>query len=117
MHISVQVDVSKPLCQGRKVVFEDGKEGWVTFKYEKLPNFCYWCGLVSHDDKDCGRWLSSKGTLAIESQEFGAWLQAPIFNPGKKNVVIVEGSGEKVHGVSSRSSVVGAIIVSSMDIE
>ncbi|XP_023872065.1 uncharacterized protein LOC111984680 [Quercus suber] len=71
MRITVQVDVSKPLCRGRKVVFDDGKEGWVAFKYEKLPNFCYWCGLVSHDDKDCECWLSSKGTLPIESQEFG----------------------------------------------
>ena len=50
-----------------KLFFEDGKEGWVAFKYEKLPNFCYWCGLVSHDDKDCECWLSSKGTLSIKS--------------------------------------------------
>ena len=55
------------IYRGHKVVFEDGKEGWVAFKYEKLPNFCYWCGLVSHDDKDCEHWLSSKGTLSIKS--------------------------------------------------
>ena len=95
MRIRVQVDVSKPLCRGPKVVFEDGKEGWVAFKHEKLPNFCYWCGLVSHDDKDCEHWLSSKGTLVIESQEFGTWLRAPIFNFGKKSVVIVEDSGKR----------------------
>ena len=67
----------------------------MAFKHEKLPNFCYWCGLVSHDDKDCEHWLSSKGTLVIESQEFGTWLRAPIFNFGKKSVVIVEDSGKR----------------------
>lgn len=86
---------------GHRVVFEDGKEGWVVFRYEKLPNFCYWCGLMNHDEKDCDCWIYSKGTLAIEIQEFGAWLQAPIFNYEKKIVVIVEGSGEEVYGSHS----------------
>ena len=40
-----------------------------------------------------------------------------IFNPGKKNVVIVEGSGEEFHGVSSRSLVARAVTVNSMDTE
>lgn len=53
MRVRVRVDVSKPLCWGCRVVFEDGKEGWVAFRYEKLPNFYYWCGLVNHDDQDC----------------------------------------------------------------
>lgn len=102
---------------GHRVVFEDGKEGWVVFRYEKLPNFCYWCGLMNHDEKDCDCWIYSKGTLAIEIQEFGAWLQAPIFNYEKKIVVIVEGSGEEVYGSHSRKMVARAINVSSMDID
>ena len=45
------MDVSKPLCRGYGVILEKNKEIWVSFKYEKLPNFCYWCGLVSHAGK------------------------------------------------------------------
>ena len=40
-----------------------------------------------------------------------------IFNPSKKNVVIVEGFGEEVHGVSSQSLVARAVTTSSMDTE
>ena len=67
LRIRVKVDVSKPLCRGRKVVLDNEKEVWVAFRYEKLPNFCYWCGMVCHDDKDCDLWLSSKGSLPLES--------------------------------------------------
>ena len=48
MRIRVLVDTSKPLCRGRKLCMEDGKVGWVRFRYERLPNLCYWCGLLTH---------------------------------------------------------------------
>ena len=51
--VHVEIDVLKPLCRGRRVALDDNEEIWVSFKYEKLPNFYYWCGLISHDGKDC----------------------------------------------------------------
>lgn len=53
MRVRVVVDVSKPLCRGRKIYWDNENEGWVAFMYERLPNICYWCGSVSYDDKDC----------------------------------------------------------------
>lgn len=84
LKVRVEVDVSKPLYRGKKVIMDDEEEVWVAFQYEKLPNFCYWCGMVYHNDKDCDIWLSSKGSLLLESQEFGAWMQATPFNLGRK---------------------------------
>ena len=63
----------------------------MSFSYEKLPNFCYWCGMVCYNDKDCDIWLSSKGSLSIKSQEFGAWLRASPFNLGRKTFCSVPG--------------------------
>ena len=74
LRVRVEVDVSKPLCRGRKVLLEGDKEGWVSFKYEKMPNFCYWCGMVTHGDKECSVWLASKGSLEVEQQELGLGL-------------------------------------------
>ncbi|KAK7831668.1 hypothetical protein CFP56_027134 [Quercus suber] len=59
--------------------------------YERLPNICYWCGLISHDDKDCDLWLSSHGSLRLEDQQFGSWIKAPQFNHVKKTVIEVQG--------------------------
>ena len=72
LRVRVEVDVSRPLCRGRKVVLEDDKEIWIYFKYEKLPNFCYWCGMVSHVDKECEIWLANKGKSLTAKQEYGA---------------------------------------------
>ena len=44
IRVSVQVDVTQPLCHGRVVTLETGKQSWVVFRYERLPNLCYWCG-------------------------------------------------------------------------
>ena len=77
MRARVEVDITKLLCRGRKISWDDSREGWVVFMYEQLPNICYWCGLVSHDDKDCILWLNSRGTLRTEEQQFGPWIRAP----------------------------------------
>ena len=48
----------------------------VSFQYERLPIFCYWCGVLNHDERDCKLWLNSNGTLWKEDQHYGAWLRA-----------------------------------------
>ena len=47
MRIRVSIDVNQPLCRGRVVTREDGSQFWVPFKYERLPNLCYWCGCLT----------------------------------------------------------------------
>ena len=37
LRIRVGINVSKPLCRGRKVLLGQGKEEWVSFKYESCP--------------------------------------------------------------------------------
>ena len=80
MRVRVMVDVSQPLCRGRKVVFDETSEGWVAFQYEYLPNLYFWCGMLDHDDKDCEVWLKSKGSLSVEDQQYGHWLRASQFS-------------------------------------
>lgn len=91
LRVRVEVDVSKPLYRGRKVILDEEEEVWVAFKYEKLPNFCYWCGMVCHDDKDYDIWLSSKGSFPLEAQEFEAWMPVTPFNLGRKTFCLVLG--------------------------
>ena len=51
--IKVLLDISLPLCRGRKVCLGEQGLKWVDLKYERLPIFCYLCGRVDHDEKEC----------------------------------------------------------------
>lgn len=85
------VDISKPLCRGRRITLEDGKAHWVSFKYEHLPNLCYWCECLTHDDRDYETWIDSEGSLKPEEQQFGSWIRAPPFIASRKKVISVPG--------------------------
>ena len=61
IRVKVLVDISLPLCKGRLITLEDRREQWVSFKYKRLPNLCYWCGLLTYRDRDCNKWIDSEG--------------------------------------------------------
>jgi len=87
----VLLDIFQPFYRGRLITLEDGKNHWVSFKYERLPNLCYWCGCLTHGDRDCTTWIESEGGLNSEDQQFGSWLRASPFNFVRKKVVFVPG--------------------------
>ena len=91
IRVRVRVDIAQPLCRGRLITLKDGKEQWVSFKYERLANLCYWCSCLSHVDRDCEVWMDKEGTLKPEDQQFGPWLHAPPFLVSRKKVVSVPG--------------------------
>ncbi|XP_075650037.1 uncharacterized protein LOC142620563 [Castanea sativa] len=49
----VLMDITKPLCRGRKVRLGEYGLKWVDFKYERLSILCYLCGMIDHDERDC----------------------------------------------------------------
>ena len=94
MRVRVQLDITQPLCRGRKIWLGGEQDHWVSFKFERLPIFCYWCGQISHDDRDCTIWLNNRGKLTPDKQEYGAWLRGELPCFSRR-----EGSGR---GVSSQ---------------
>ena len=89
--VKTTVDVTIPLCRGRKISLENGETGWVSFKYERLPIICYWCGCLDHADKDCDRWIESNGTPNLEDREYGPWIRASSIVMPWKTVIKVPG--------------------------
>lgn len=93
MRVRVSIDVTLPLCRGRLISFENGDkgEGWVSFKYERLPNICYWWCCLKHVDKDCDNWIESDGTSTQEDQEYGSWIRTAPAPLNRKLVIRVPG--------------------------
>ncbi|XP_060958296.1 uncharacterized protein LOC133030098 [Cannabis sativa] len=58
LRIRVGVDVSKPLLRGQMVTFAWIKDDlWLDFRYERLPDFCYECGIKGHVFDKCHVYL------------------------------------------------------------
>lgn len=109
LRLRVAVDTTKPLCRGRKITMADGKEGWASFKFERLPIICYWCGVLTHNNRECLVRERSKGALKVEDQQFGSWLCASTPSPYRRTVIRVAGFDEEKlredegrHGVGER---------------
>ena len=72
MRIRVDLPINKPLRRGGNIVNMEGEKFWVMFKYERLPNFCFCCGFLGHDEKHCLESQQSPNT----TKQYGVWLQA-----------------------------------------
>ncbi|XP_019159985.1 PREDICTED: uncharacterized protein LOC109156588 [Ipomoea nil] len=46
--IRVSIPVDKPLRRRMKLLKRDKTTTWVTFRYERLHRFCFFCGLMGH---------------------------------------------------------------------
>ena len=103
VRVRVRIDVSKPLSRGRRVVLDEETEIWISFKYEKLSNFCYCCGMVTHDERECEKRLAEKEPHCQVQQEYGAWLRAIPFNPGRSPFTTVLGMGDGLGGTTKQT--------------
>ncbi|XP_040987664.1 uncharacterized protein LOC121235381 [Juglans microcarpa x Juglans regia] len=71
LRIRVEVNISEALLRGVFLSFA-GKKTWVPLKYERLPTFCFKCGVIKHAKSGC-----SVSSLGDSKLQYGAWLRAP----------------------------------------
>lgn len=74
VRVRVAIDISKPLKRRLKLKKEGGEWLGIDFKYERLPTFCFLCGLIGHAEKFCPKLFD----ICSEDVErpYGAWLRA-----------------------------------------
>lgn len=53
LRLLVDIDIAEPLMSGFKWIDSRGQEKWAAIKFERLTNFCYGCGLISHTSNSC----------------------------------------------------------------
>ena len=56
--------------------------------------FCYFCGKLDHDEKECIEWMRSEGPIRAEEKQYGPWLRATLDRLQKPHVVIGQQSRE-----------------------
>ncbi|KAF4349140.1 hypothetical protein F8388_015837 [Cannabis sativa] len=76
LRIWVGIDVLKPLLRGQMVSFpwmED--ELWLDYCYERLPDFCYECGIIGHVFDKCPIFLEKIDDGKEPSLPYGPWME------------------------------------------
>ena len=70
--VRVIADVSKPLRRMQTITTSKGS-ALIEIKYERLPTFCYGCGIIGHIERDC---LVTEEEEAPNENQWGSWLRA-----------------------------------------
>ncbi|KAI7985756.1 Calcineurin subunit B [Camellia lanceoleosa] len=76
LRIRVAINIAKPLRRGLKLSLGGRESVWVTLQYERLPNFCFHCGLLGHCVRDCGNRLLDGAPRVEVRMQYGPWLRA-----------------------------------------
>ncbi|KAL3820342.1 hypothetical protein ACJIZ3_006247 [Penstemon smallii] len=73
----VGLNITKPIPRVMKIFNDKGDTIVVSFRYERLPNFCYHCGLFDHTSALCNNRYLFEEEQKVEDLPYGSWLRAP----------------------------------------
>ena len=76
MRVRVALPISKPIRRGSSIVGSDGEKHLVKFKYERLPLFCHFCGMLGHDVKNCAEHFAATTIGGTIDYQYGDFLKA-----------------------------------------
>lgn len=107
----MEVNIAEPLLRGVYLRIRDGSRKWISFVYERMPNYCYLCGLVGHLEKKCILRFRDGFVDPRKNFPYGEWLKAPVPGSGgrgeqqnpRRGVNIFEVGGEDSRGTSTVS--------------
>lgn len=51
--IKISVEVTRPLKRGLFFQGVEGEKQWLPVAYERLPTFCFLCGILGHVEANC----------------------------------------------------------------
>nr|GMC66405.1 uncharacterized protein LOC109147843 [Ipomoea batatas] len=80
IRVRVYMDTTSPLRQRIKLKNAAGEVLSMECKCERLPTFCFICGLIGHSEKFCIKQFNS---MEIEERMYGPELRAVIW---RKNI-------------------------------
>ena len=76
MRVRVALPLEKPHRWGSFIAGSDVVRSWVTFKHERLPIFCHYCGLLGHDLCQCVQHFAMKKNGDGVEYQYGGWLKS-----------------------------------------
>lgn len=99
LRIKAELDITKPLMRWTLLNLQ-GNQNWISFKYERLPNFCFRCGIIKHNESRCMKVATNMSLHLGDQNQYGVWLRAP----SSENTSSGKQHGGKVDKVQANSN-------------
>ena len=102
MRVKVALPIAKPIRRGGFIAGSEGGCTWVTYRYEQLPIFCHYCGLLGHNVRHCAGFFAALKNGGVVDCQYGEWLKsmgARSWSPPKG------GQGRSTHRVEAAEEV------------
>ncbi|XVF87992.1 hypothetical protein PTKIN_Ptkin19aG0013200 [Pterospermum kingtungense] len=78
--VRVLLNITKPLARGKMQNMGQSGRRLAKFKYERMPDFCYYCGHLDHQEQDCVEVISMLRDGGKAERLYGPWLRAESAN-------------------------------------
>lgn len=78
IRLKIRIRIDKPVKRGTKIKLGDTAPCWIPITYERMPSFCYWCGMLGHLHKDCEQLREKEdrdGTVDDSEMPYGEWIR------------------------------------------
>ncbi|KAF3449950.1 hypothetical protein FNV43_RR06029 [Rhamnella rubrinervis] len=78
IRLKVEISIGQPITAGFFQHRDDREDFWVQFKYKRLSDFCYTCGMIDHVIGRCTFRNPATVTAAngVTAQLYGRWIRA-----------------------------------------
>uniref|UniRef100_A0A803KRS5 DUF4283 domain-containing protein n=1 Tax=Chenopodium quinoa TaxID=63459 RepID=A0A803KRS5_CHEQI len=76
MRVKVMIDIEKPLRRGLFLAVGAATSKWVPIKYERLEEFCLFCGRLDHTESGCVYKEEARKAEFEIVYQYGPWLRA-----------------------------------------
>ncbi|CAA0835012.1 Unknown protein [Striga hermonthica] len=94
LKLLVAIDLKEPIPRCTSIKLGNQKV-MVAFRYEKLVNLCYYCGMIGHLDRNCSKRLRYFENNCVVDGQFGDWPKTSETFAGGRSMQS-DSSGEKV---------------------
>ncbi|XP_062099715.1 uncharacterized protein LOC133805549 [Humulus lupulus] len=82
LRVRVRINIEQPLKRRMKIQYSKRDFFWAEFKYERLPTFCFICGVLGHSEKFCIKLFEEEPENIV--RPYGLFMRAPDRRQGKQ---------------------------------
>ncbi|RYR35009.1 hypothetical protein Ahy_A10g050099 [Arachis hypogaea] len=74
--VQISLDITRPIKRFLRIVGPNNKVLEVGLKYERIGNFCNYCGYVRHEARMCSFQLDDSLKGEVKEERWGEWLKS-----------------------------------------